>query len=223
MRSLILTAGLFVTACSNNAQVPLYKSVWEQIKDARAEKPEAVKKTPPRSEIDRVGVAMIQFNLEGEDIWPVMVPASANGPYVTYANQFRQTLTLRESQITATRGLGTDLLSADSSPDDPLKVLTPPEDWPKSVTRVYRFAGQGPEGRLDTYTCALTRGPAAQVTLAGTEFDVVGFAEACEGAAGSFTNLYAADATSGRVWQSRQFIGPDIAPIVLDILEPLTE
>ena len=42
-------------------------------------------------------------------------PPAANGGYVTYISPLRQTVTLRGPQVTGTRGLGTDLLSAWSS------------------------------------------------------------------------------------------------------------
>ena len=209
-------------ACSSTGEVPLYKTIFDQIRAGGKDKPDGTKKTPPRAEIERLNVAMIQFNLEGEKIWPIMTPVSRNGDAVTYANQFRQLVTLRESQIVATRGLGRDLISAASSANDPLRVLTPPGDWPASLSREYRFAGEGPEGMLETYECTLTRGGAAQIAIAGTTFDVVGFAEACKGRLDEFQNLYAADAQTGRVWQSRQYVGKGAPAVNLDILEPLT-
>jgi len=166
---------------------------------------------------------MIQLNLEGEDIYPIMLPTHRNGPYIVYGNKFRQSITLRESQITGTRGFGTDLVSASSSDNDPLKVLTPPQNWPDGVERQYRFGGGGPNGRIERFSCKFAKGGEAQISLAGTPFRVVGIAETCSGEAGQFQNLYAADAKTGRVWQSQQYVGPTMPAINLDILEPLTE
>lgn len=219
---LILALG----ACSNSggSNGVVMKSLLERVK-AIGEAPEEPngKQTPSRAQIKALNVAMVQMNLLGEDIYPIMVPTHRNGANVTYANKFRQSLTLNESQIVATRGLGTDLVSATSSANDPLKRLTPPSNWPAQVTREYRFGGGGPSGRIDQYECKLQRGPSATISLAGTEFNVVGFQESCSGPEGSFQNLYAADARTGRVWQSQQFVGHAMVPIVLDILEPLTE
>lgn len=225
MRYAVLLA-LVLSGCSSNSDgnPKLIKTVWERIKAIRADTPEPTgKASPTRAQIVELNVAMIQMNLDGEDIYPVMIPTHRNGPYVTYATQFRQSLTLRESQITATRGYGTDLVSASSSDNDPLKVLTPPDAWPESVEREYRFGGGGPEGRIERYTCRFARGGATQISLAGTAFDVIGFAEVCSGESGQIQNLYAADATTGRVWQSQQYIGSAMPAINLDILEPLLE
>lgn len=221
----LLAILLVFAACSNtgNSEISVAKSVWERIKSI-GEAPEVPsgKSTPTREQITKLNVAMIQMNLVGEDVYPIMVPTHKNGTYVTYANKFRQSLTLRESQITATRGLGTDLISASSSGNDPLKRLTPPNRWPASVQREYRFAG-GPNGRIENYTCKFSKGPSRQIAIAGTPFNVIGFVENCAGKNGQFQNLYAADVKTGRVWQSQQYVGSGMAPIVLDILEPLTQ
>lgn len=212
-----------LSACANSDAGPsMIKTVWEQVKaDRKAAKAPVVKKTPSRAEIDRTGLAIIQMNLHGEAAWPLMFAATVNGPRVTYATKLRQSITLQESQIVATRGLGTDLLGATSSANDPLKKLTAPNRWPDKVTRSYRIAGDGPLGKVLQFNCALQRVGENVITLAGSKIPVVGFVERCDGPSGAFQNMYAADAKTGRVWQSQQFVGPDIAAVNLEILEPV--
>lgn len=224
-RSLFLIFALSTSACTSGGEAPLLSSVWSQIKASRSDaSAEPIgKKTPSRAQIKKLNLALIQINLEGEDVWPILTPAVKNGPFVTYGNKSRQLVTTRESQITGIRGHGTDMISAQSQPDDPLRTLTPPGQWPETMTREYRFAGDGPEGRIERYSCSIKRAGPAQIEIAGTSFDVIGFAETCSGTSGQFTNLYAADARTGRVWQSQQFIGHNMPPMNLDVLEPLTE
>ena len=224
MRGLAAALVLGLAGCtSGGGETPMIKGVWERVKAARAAKdaPPSVKRSPTRDQIEEYDLALVQMNLAGEDAWPVLFARTANGPYVTYAGQFPQSLTLRESQVTATRGMGTDLISASSSANDPLKVLTPPDDWPPAVSREYRFAGSGPEGRIERYDCTLQRAGPATIALAGTPFDVIGFAETCRGADRQFQNLYAADAKTGRVWQSVQYVGASMPMLTLEVLEPL--
>ena len=227
MKHLLLTALVLVVGCSSSGsdEPSISGALLEQLKSIGEETEETPtgKATPSRKQITDFNVAMIQMNLEGEDIYPVMLPTHRNGPYVVYGTKFRQSLTLRESQITGTRGFGTDLVSATSSDNDPLKVLTQPNNWPKTLQREYRFGGGGPAGRIETYKCSLVEAGPAQITLAGTVFEVIGFAENCTGPDGKFQNLYAADAKTGRVWQSRQYVGSAMPAIMLDVLEPLTE
>lgn len=227
MKQILILLCFALIGCSNSGsdEPSLGQAIWERLKDAGTSQEDTPqgKATPTREAITEFNVAMVQMNLEGEDIYPILLPTHVNGPYVVYGNKFRQSLTLRESQITGTRGFGTDMISASSSENDPLKVLTPPLDWPATVTREYRFGGDGPNGRVERYTCTLTPAGENTVTLAGTPFEVIGFAETCAGDAGQFTNLYAADIRTGRVWQSKQYVGSQMPAILLDVLEPLTE
>ena len=195
---------------SGGSSAPLVKGIWERIKAGRGaeESSGGGKQVPSREQIEKFDLALVQMNLAGEDTWPILFARSINGPYATYAGgKFPQSITLRESQVTATRGLGTDLISASSSENDPLKRLTQPDNWPTQVSREYRFAGPGAQGRLEQFDCTLQRAGEAEITLAGTPFAVVGFAENCSRKAGAFQNLYAADAKPGRVWPSVQYIG----------------
>lgn len=225
--SILLLCILLASCSSSDRDKPtVAKAVWERIKDIRKDESDAApsgKATPTRQQITEYNVAMIQMNLNGEGIFPIMLPTHRNGPYVVYGNKFRQSLTLRESQITGTRGFGTDLISASSSNNDPLKVLTPPGRWPEGVEREYRFGGGGPSGRIEQYSCKFAQGGAATIELAGTPINVIGIAEVCSGTDGQIQNLYAADAITGRVWQSQQYVGRSMPAINLDILEPLTE
>lgn len=198
---------------------PVLSGLWDEVRNGKEEGPQG-KATPSRAQIDALGAALIQVNLEGDAQWPILGAVAQTGAYVTYASKARQTVTMREAQVTGTRGYGTDLVSATSSAGDPLAVLTPPNAWPDGIRREYRFAG-GPKGRLEVYDCAFTRAGETIVELAGTPFKVVGFAEECTGEAGKFVNLHAADATTGRVWQTRQWIGRDVPMLTVEVLEPV--
>ena len=224
MRWIALSLVAVVAACSSDTGPSPLKMAVEAIK-ARGETPERPKGklTPPRAAIEARGQALVQMNLNGNDAWPILQPSRRAGESVLYLTQLRQGLFLEESLITGTRGLGLDLLGVSTPANDPLKTLTPPDAWPTKMTRTYRFPGEGLEGRVERFECVIKRGPETVVTIAGTPFDVVTFAESCAGADGSFLNAYAADKTTGRVWISQQYIGAGIAAANLEILEPLTE
>lgn len=224
MRLALLLLVLATASCgTGTADVAIVRTAIGQIWKGEEEDAPKGKRTLTRAQINELGAAMIQVNLAGDPSWPILVAASQNGPYVTYATKAKQSVTLRESQVTGTRGLGTDLISATSSDNDPLKVLTQPDNWPEQVTREFRFAGAAPVGRIERYTCRLVKAGPAKIEIAKTPFDVIGFAEVCQGEDGKFQNLHAADARTGRVWQSQQFIGRGMPPITIEVLEPVTE
>lgn len=216
-----LCLALALAACSNGSGPSILDAARGALSGETTAAPSG-KKTPPRAAIEKTGLALVQMNLAGEETWPILQPRMRNGNRVVYVNKTRQSLTLVESQIVATRGLGWDLIAATSDPVDPLSRVTPPDAWPSEVTRRYRFAGEGPEGHVLTYRCTLTRGAPGQIRLAGTPFAVIRFEEDCSGSGPDFTNTYAADSRTGRVWVSQQWVGPRMPLVNLDVLEPLS-
>jgi hypothetical protein len=146
-----------------------------------------------RAQIEAQDVAAIFARLEGDPTPTLLYGASANGPYVTFLSPLRQSVTLRGSQVTGTRGLGADLLSAWSSSPDPLARAIPPGRWPLREMTIL------------------------QVRHVGVEF-----AEICTGPAGSFENLHFADAQSGFVWRTLQWTGPEMELLDVQIAEPYT-
>ena len=83
----------------------------------------------------------------------IFYATSENGGYVTYFSSFRQSLTLRGSQVTGTRGLGTDLLSARAARPTRWRRPIPPASWPPGCERVYEFPAYAPQGRIESYNC----------------------------------------------------------------------
>ena len=166
-------------------------------------------------------MAAIWARLEPDPTPTLLYATAQNGPYVTYFSPFRQSITLRGTQVTATRGLGWDLLSAWSSPQDPVAQPTPPDRWPAGVERTYQFPADGPRGRIETYQCSFERGPVREMVILQRSHRGVEFSETCSGPAGTFENLYLADVGSGFVWRSLQWTGPRMDLLDLQVLEPL--
>ena len=156
-----------LTACGSGGN-PIVERAWDEMQGFYQEEPApggAAARPLTRADVEAADVAAIWGRL-GSDSAPTLLYATAeNGPYVTYFSSFRQSVTLRGSQVTATRGLGWDLLSAWSSPGDPLAKPTPPASWPASVERTYEFPADGPRGRIETYRCTFERGPAREMVI----------------------------------------------------------
>jgi hypothetical protein len=174
-----------------------------------------------RADIESADVAAIWARLESDATPTLMYATAQNGPYVTYLSPFRQSITVAGSQVTATRGLGWDLLSAWSSPGDPLATPTPPARWPAGVERSYEFPADGPRGLIETYQCRFEPGRPREMVILQRRHVGVEFAEICTGPSGTFENLHFADASTGVVWRSLQWTGPRMELLDLQILEPL--
>jgi len=214
-----------LAGCGSGGPNPIVQEAWDEAQGLWTNEPADASATPPRAltrnDIETADVSAIWARL-GSDPSPTLLYATAqNGPFVTYLSPFRQSITLRSSQITATRGLGWDLMSAWSSPNDPLAHPTPPASWPTTVERSYEFPADGPRGRIETYQCSLERGPARELVILQRRHVGVEFSETCTGAAGQFENLHLADSATGFVWRSLQWTGPRMQLLDLQVLEPL--
>jgi hypothetical protein len=219
-----LAAILAIAACSNEGVNPVFDAAVDELNpfgtEQTAEAPRGASVT--RAAVNRADVAMIRAQLEGDASPTYLSATSRNGPYVTYVSSLRQSLTLVGSQVTGSRGLGFDLLSATSSQPDPLARPIPPGSWPAGVTRSYEFPANGPQGRIETYACRFERGAVREITILDERHSGLEISEYCEGPSGSFENLHLADVSSGRVWRSLQWTGPRQGLVDIEIVLPYT-
>ncbi len=217
-----------LTACGSGGKDPIVQAAlseaggfWGKTKPAQeiSQAPRAV----TRADIIRADTAAIQARLESDPTPTLMYAASANGGYVTYVSPLRQEVTLHgTAQITGTRGLGTDLVSAWSSAPDPLARPMPVSRWPARVKRVYELPGEGPQGLVQSFDCTFERGEPAEMTILQIRYTGVQISETCVGASGTFENLHFVDPASGTIWRSLQWVGPKMELLDLQILEPFT-
>jgi len=222
---LAAAALLALAACSNEGVNPIVEAGVAAVNPFGTEEPAAEPGTGrriTRAEVNRADVAMVRMRLVEEEQPGYFLAASENGGYVTYASSFRQTLTLRGSQITATRGFGYDLLSATSSQPDPLTRPIPPGNWPATVTRSYEFPAYAPQGRIETFTCRFELGEAREIVILEERHRGVEISEYCAGPIGAFENLHFADIETGFVWRSLQWTGPRQGLLDLEIVLPFT-
>jgi hypothetical protein len=222
-RSLLAALALMLAGCSDGAVNPIVGAAVQEVLPGRGA-PEAAPAAAPltREAITRADVATIRARLLGDERPTILFAASENGGYVTYASSIRQALTLRGSQITASRGLGHDLLSATSSGPDPLATPIPPAQWPAGVVRSYEFSAFAPQGRVETYRCRFEFGEVREVTILQVRHRGVEIAEICEGPAGRFENLHLADVETGFVWRSLQWLGTGQGLVDLEVVLPFT-
>lgn len=231
MRRILACLSLIALAsCGSGGRDPIVQAaldeaggLWGKTRPARelerAEPPRVV----TRADIDRAGVAAINARLGSDPSATLLYAASNNGGYVTYVSPLRQQITLRgAAQITGTRGLGTDLVSAWSSSPDPLAVSIPPSRWPAHVRRTYQLPGEGPAGLVLTFDCTFERGNVSELTILEVRHRGVEMSETCTGQSGSFENLHFADVDSGFVWRTLQWTGPKMELIDLQVIEPYT-
>lgn len=141
-----------------------------------------------------------------------------NGPYRTFATTTRQTLVLRQGLVTATRGLGQDLMA--SKADETLAMLASGREG--RAQRVMQVLDGEDVTRDLVLDCVLTLGaadlPQAVAALpAGRRMTETCTGRGHDGAHISFANSYLVDA-SGRIVLSRQWLPTQSGTLSLQIL-----
>lgn len=218
-----------LTACSSGQGIsPLTKAIFSKVGSvAGVGDEEAAPATAPRrmtrASIVASGLAMMRAKV-GEGTSPqTLMAVTENGGYVTYASQLRQSLTMRGTLVTATRGIERDLLATEVSPDDPIAFVTMPADWPESVRRVYHLPGNSPAGQVVDVTCTFLFGQTGEHAIVEVTYPVIQVLESCQGDGFGFENAHLADIRTGAIWRTRQWIGFQSAEVLIDVLEPYTE
>jgi hypothetical protein len=160
---------------------------------------------PPvtRQQIDQVlastdsAVALVEVEQRSQQA--IIVEIERNGPYVTYGTGDRRTLTFRDGILTATRGLGGDLMSTDAPG---IRALIRNRES-GSATRTMRFLDG--EDLIEQYdlTCTINRG--AEEKLPGGA-QALRLTETCTYEGATLTNSYLVD-RKGHVLASRQWAG----------------
>jgi len=217
-----LGALILLGGCSSGGTSPVFTAIKGVILPSKDEAPKPAKTVITREMIKQNGLAMVRANIEGEDITNILSATSLNGEYVTYVSGFRQSVTMRGTLVTATRGLGGDLLSVRSDADDPVARLTPLKDWKTRLTRDYRFPGTGPAGTVVSVSCSLAKGTESRLTIVEVTYDVTEVTETCSGDGADFTNTYFADSKTGQIWKTRQWVGNKVGFLNIEVLEPFT-
>jgi len=225
LRGALVAIAIALSGCSSDKSGPsLTGALMERFRPAKA--PETPKKGPPkritREQIEKFDVAMVRANLQGEAVAPLMIARSVNQGYATYLSKAGQSITMLGTLVTSTRGLGTDVLSVEHSSDDPLATPTLPGNWPSRVIRTYFLPGTGLKGAPVEVTCAVKRIKDHDIEVAETPFETTQMTEVCQTDHGeTFANHHFVDRNNGQVWVTQQWIGPAMAPLGLEILEPL--
>lgn len=160
---------------------------------------------------------LILAQIEKAGLLTALGEIGRNGAVRTFATPSEQTLVFRNGLLTATRGLGNDLMSAETGAVAALILRR----QPGTAARTYRYLdGEGIERPLPML-CTVTTGPAKAFNFAGNRYDTRQMDEACRATTDSLTisNSYWVTA-DGTVALSRQWIGPALGHVTVQLVRP---
>lgn len=126
-----------------------------------------------------------------------MTPLGTNSGVVTWANPEYQTISLQNGVILATRGFGSDLMSATVPTAEQLSAGT------GSHQRIHYVLDGADQTITQSFTCQLSVSNNETIEILGLTYVTRKVDESCSGPAGNLTNSYWFDA-QGQIRQSLQ-------------------
>lgn len=138
---------------------------------------------------------------------------SASAPVMVWRGADGATFTTRSGLLVATRGTGDDLMSADVRGTEAAL-----RSGGGSYARSYVVLQGNTRGRTLNFDCTLQAAGAETLTLVGQRRDTTRLEESCSGPEGAFRNTYWRGG-DGTLWQSRQWSGPEIGHLVIELLK----
>lgn len=145
-----------------------------------------------------------------------LLPSGRNGPVTSWQTADAVSLALQAPGVLiATRGLGEDLHIAEAA----ASAAALARGAPAGTRRVHRSLGGDQQLAETVYRCDISVAGPETLRLGATTRRTLRLVERCEGgAAGSFVNSYWRDPLRPVIWQSEQWIGPDVGSIRLQLL-----
>ena len=172
----------------------------------------------------RADVAAIWARLEADPAPTLMYAAAHNGGYVTYFSQLpADGDAARARRSPAPAGSAPTCCRPGAAGRIRWRGRSRREAGRRGCSAATSSRPTAPQGRIETFECRFELGDAARdddprrYATAGSRS-----ARTAAGRAGRFENLHFADAATGFVWRSLQWIGPTMGLLDLQIIEPYT-
>jgi len=214
---LLLAAVLTFSACGNaNPEGTVALRQLPQVLFGKTPQPKPLSQQQIAQALSSSTASLFLFERELNKAQILLQDVQRNGPYQTYGNAARIVVVMREGMITATRGLGGDLMSSE---EDALfsRVRARAQG---TVSYDQRFLTPEDVTIVRRYACQVTTGGTIPVTggLVNTTGQVVTAAcTAADGVSPDFTNTYAVS-QDGYVLSARQWAGPTIGYLITQAL-----
>ncbi|MEM1385208.1 MAG: YjbF family lipoprotein [Pseudomonadota bacterium] len=173
-----------------------------------------------RAQLDQIPFATIAVSFQAESGRAFVVPLADNDGYLTYQDQNRRGLVLLGGAVAGTDGLSQDLLGVRHASGDPIAYPTRLADWPGQIDREYQYKIRDLQRFSITVTCVYARDVREEIEIVERRYQVVRMLETCTSPRRQFTNLYWVEPDSGFVWRSRQWLGPQLNPALIEIIRP---
>ncbi len=215
---------LTVAGCGSKGDAPGFRETLVAAIKARKEakaaegKPKAPAPVLTRQLIAGIKKPLLRINAQTMGVKTLFGQVAHNGPYRTYLNNIKMSVTFNNGIITATRGFGLDLLSQGMSisPDKLFLDYTHPKFYTRSQKQLINIK----EVVEFDYKCILVKGAAETLSIVEIDYEVNKYTETCRNKGRAFKNSYWVDITTNQIWKSAQSIGKQAGFFITEVLVP---
>jgi hypothetical protein len=225
--SILFAVTILAGCASEPSETPEAKVVFQQLKNAIFSRKGDVegqrRSVESLSREQFIGAATNPFilvDIESSRQYATLNLISKNGDHSVYLSADNKSMTLQHGLLTATRGMGADLMALDVG--NTLAALSSTTGT-TLTTRSHR--SMNGENALETtvFQCDFETHGLEKVSSVNKVFSLTKITESCSGPADSalsYTNTYWIDKKSGTIWKSRQWAGSIIGYFGIDVLIP---
>lgn len=223
----LLAAIVLVGCTSDKIETPISKTVFNTIKSKFAPKANMAEQRRAVESVTReqfIGVGKNPFilvDIEVSQQYATLNQVSVNGDFNVFISADNKTITFSKGLIVATRGLGADLTSLDAS--QTRAALFQTRGNSNATTRIHRMMNGVNQLETTVFTCALVNHGLENLTSIHKQFQLIRYQENCTSAGAdgvSYTNTYWIHPTTRIMWKSRQWAGPVIGYLGVEVLIP---
>lgn len=163
------------------------------------------------AQVETLQVPLVFISAPRINVAATLVPVGRNGPVRVWQAGDGAQVAMRGGVVTATHGLGFDLVAADLD-----GVMAALAGGPAQYRRQFSYL-DGDLGIMTlTYTCQLQKGP--RTVHGPIEQPATPFHETCVGA-NTFRNIYHRGA-DGTLWWSRQWVSAAVGALEIEVIKP---
>ncbi|MGV6839101.1 MAG: YjbF family lipoprotein [Planktomarina sp.] len=212
----VLCIGL--TACSNadeedkNMGALLFEAASSKLRPSEPA-PQTAPLVFTRAQFAAVPGSVVLVTLESNGEQGAVVQAAQNGDVITYHSADGIALSLRQGILMGTRGFGFDLMEADVG--GIVRALM--QNGPRSYEKRLSYLDGEDRLRPTDQTCTLVHKGPERITVLGQTYRTQTYDETCTHTGFETVNRYWM--SQGRLIKSRQWVGENVSPLVLELLK----
>lgn len=206
----LILAAFGLAACGNDASdaTTLFRALPAKLQ-GKSETASAVTAQQVAQALQATESPIMLFDAQTRKSQFIGIEIQRNGAYQTFASSTRQSITVRNGVISATRGFGGDLMSSEL--DGLLALVTARRAG--NTTYVQRFLTADDQTVTVTYSCTVTPGGTTPVQSGTVNTTGQAVSAACTGDGTSFEAVFVVD-PRGRVVGARQWLGDLIGTMI---------